>query len=1156
MIRIGNQTARTAATPREPFDYAVANGFDAFEWFPDKLAGGGWDGNDLDAGQRRNVRETARARGMRLSVHARWQANPLQPESSVLFDQDIELARDLGAVLLNIHLYHERGMAAYVEAIRPLMRRLAEVGLQLSIENTPQHSPEDFNELFAELRRMDASAAPAVGMCFDLGHANLCAATRNDYLRFLDRLAPEVPISHLHLHENYGDADSHLPLFTGPAARDDAGVRGMLARLRRREYSGSIIFEQWPHPPALLNQAREKLLRLLDETRPSPDGSNQSKQTAKQSEGSAAAPAEAPAPAVPLNDFARKLVAGDQRSRSWREKLDFIRELLANETSLTAEELVDVAVYLRFLGTGEIRCVEDGRHFRPGHHAQIALQIRDRLANASAPDTAFIVRKIYPWLPSSAQEFQRAEPLTRIRDLAHRNDIPGELKQEIKHTLQNKLHRCAGPEDLATSAALLERISAPGAGYPPEFVEQFRIFHNELKEFFNARSLDERLQSLLPAVNDRNARLMRQFLAEKTQSAPATPPVAVFRTLTELRRSLMVEAGRLPEWERQELLLADIGLEDFAFALLSEIVNAFGDAGAGTEWETVLDLLQQTLANLELSQVDVDECRVLDAELRAWRPLDPASREQLLRLQATVSRARRLAESYSDRIMAWFPQRARALGQALGVPPAAIRIFGEAEIRGHLIFQLSKLASGVLQRLRQALDQPAWDVVVCGHATGRVTPAEHLDGNFSEPALVLLKQAEGDEEIPAGVAGLVLAHDLPHLSHLGVRARQAGVVLVVCQEPAGFEALIQSAGKILSLSASAEKVEWSPAAAAGAVSARQREARLPQVRLQPEPGCIPLEQALPDRGGNKADGVRRLAELANKTGAGFKIPPALVVPFGALAEAWRAAPALEAEYRRITGAINRATEELPGAAKRLRELIERLEVPERIIADVTAKFNRHTRLMVRSSANGEDLENLAGAGLYESVANVTPAEAALAIRCVWASLWTRRAALSRQEAGVPQMQAHMAVLIQQMLVPDFSFVLHTVNPVNRRRGEAYAEIVVGLGETLASAARSGSPYRLVCDRSSGAVATLAFGNFSEALWPDPAGGLRRQIVDYSRVPLSLRPEARQDLGRRLAAIAQFVEAAFHLPQDIEGVVKGDEIYLVQSRPQTGLEEKT
>lgn len=307
-----------------------------------------------------------------------------------------------------------------------------------------------------------------------------------------------------------------------------------------------------------------------------------------------------------------------------------------------------------------------------------------------------------------------------------------------------------------------------------------------------------------------------------------------------------------------------------------------------------------------------------------------------------------------------------------------------------------------------------------------------------------------------------------------------------------------------------------------------------------------------DRGGNKADGARRLAELASHPGAGFKTPPALVVPFGGLTAALRAAPPIEAEYRRIITAINTSSEGLPAAAKRLRELIQQLTVPEEIVAGVAAKCSRHTRLIVRSSANDEDLANLAGAGLYESVANVPPAEVATAIREVWASLWTRRAVVSRQQAGVPQTQVHMAVLLQQLLVPDFSFILHTVNPINQNRREVYAELVVGLGETLASAATRGNPYRLVCHRDSGAVSTLAFASFSDALWPEPDGGLRPGKVDYSQVSLSLEPETREKLGRRLAAIAQLVETAFHQPQDIEGVVKGEEIYLVQSRPQQGL----
>jgi phosphoglucan,water dikinase len=578
-----------------------------------------------------------------------------------------------------------------------------------------------------------------------------------------------------------------------------------------------------------------------------------------------------------------------------------------------------------------------------------------------------------------------------------------------------------------------------------------------------------------------------------------------------------------------------------------------GAAAHRVAWETLLELLQETIANLELSEVEPDECRVLGAELRAWQPLDPADREQMLRLKATVSRARRLAESYSERIMAWFPPRARALGQALGAPQNAAGIFAEAEIRGHLIFQLSKLAGSFLRRIREALQLPAWDVVVGGQATGRVALAEQLGGTFSEPALVLLKRAEGDEEIPAGVAGVVLAHELPHLSHLGVRARQAGVVVVTCEEPSLLEELKVLAGKIVSLSATAEKVAWYPAATAAGAASQPRPVRIPQVRLLPECGCIPLAEALADRGGNKADGVRRLAELATHPAAGFKVPPALVVPFGVVECALRAAPPLEAEYRRLLSALPASTAEgLPAAARQLHELIQQLEVPAETVAGIAAKFSRHSRLMVRSSANDEDWETLAGAGLYESVANVLPAEAALAIRQVWASLWTRRAVTSRHQAGIPQAQAHMAVLIQQMLAPDFSFILHTVNPANQNRRETCAEIVVGLGETLASATEGGNPYRLVCEKPSGAVATLAFANFSHALRPEPAGGLRRERVDYSGVSLSLEPGTRATLGHRLAALAQCVETAFQSPQDIEGIVKGDEICLVQSRPQQGL----
>ena len=146
----------------------------------------------------------------------------------------------------------------------------------------------------------------------------------------------------------------------------------------------------------------------------------------------------------------------------------------------------------------------------------------------------------------------------------------------------------------------------------------------------------------------------------------------------------------------------------------------------------------------------------------------------------------------------------------------------------------------------------------------------------------------------------------------------------------------------------------------------------------------------------------------------------------------------------------------------------------------------------------------------------------------------------------------MAVIIQQMLAPDYSFILHTVNPLGHNADEVYSELAVGLGETLASAASQGTPYRLLCNKKSGEVQTLAFANFSHAFQADSKGGVSRKLLDYSRLPLSCYSEPRIALGRQLAAIGARVENEFEKPQDIEGAIVGNKIYLVQSRPQQGL----
>jgi sugar phosphate isomerase/epimerase len=259
-IRIGNQTnCHTQATL--PFEFALRHGFDAFEWFSDK-GRAGWREDDASPEERERLRQTSRERDMLFSVHTPHAADPSTPEGADAVRRSIRFAGEVGAGVVNVHLFPEHGARAFAASLGPLLEAATVAGVRLSLENTPQTSPDDFNAVFDVLSAVP-DAFERIGMCFDMGHANLFSGTRNNYLHFLDSLGEHVPINHLHAHENWGDRDSHLTLFTGPSDHDDRGVRGLAQRLLSRGFRGSVVLEQWPNPPEQLIHARERLKGLL-----------------------------------------------------------------------------------------------------------------------------------------------------------------------------------------------------------------------------------------------------------------------------------------------------------------------------------------------------------------------------------------------------------------------------------------------------------------------------------------------------------------------------------------------------------------------------------------------------------------------------------------------------------------------------------------------------------------------------------------------------------------------------------------------------------------------------------------------------------------------------------------------------------------------------
>ena len=200
----------------------------------------------------------------------------------------------------------------------------------------------------------------------------------------------------------------------------------------------------------------------------------------------------------------------------------------------------------------------------------------------------------------------------------------------------------------------------------------------------------------------------------------------------------------------------------------------------------------------------------------------------------------------------------------------------------------------------------------------------------------------------------------------------------------------------------------------------------------------------------------------------------------------------------------------------------------------------------------------------------------MCIKRVWGSKWNDRAFLSRRSQGIPHCALFMAVLIQEIIEADYSFVIHTINPITGHSDEIYAEAVPGLGETLVGN-YPGRAFSFILKKGEDEPRILAFPSKSVGLFgsglifrSDSTGedrvgyagaGLydsvmlppsRETILDYSDEPLVWDENFQKEFCVSIAAIGTLVEEKLGFPQDIEGVCSKGQYHVVQTRPQVGI----
>jgi phosphoenolpyruvate synthase/pyruvate phosphate dikinase len=161
---------------------------------------------------------------------------------------------------------------------------------------------------------------------------------------------------------------------------------------------------------------------------------------------------------------------------------------------------------------------------------------------------------------------------------------------------------------------------------------------------------------------------------------------------------------------------------------------------------------------------------------------------------------------------------------------------------------------------------------------------------------------------------------------------------------------------------------------------------------------------------------------------------------------------------------------------------------------------------------------------------------------VWASVWNDRAFDARAAAGIDHKSVKAAVLVQRAMNAESSGVMITQNPFNPADpGAVFINAKRGLGMRVVEGRRVAEQLIYRADPES--VQLLTRSGDDAMLSFDENGGVKEVSVEPGHVVLT------DDLARRLARAGLAIERMFGgEPQDIEWLVIGGVIHIVQSRP--------
>ncbi|MER6134270.1 rifamycin-inactivating phosphotransferase [Streptomyces sp. NPDC001815] len=282
---------------------------------------------------------------------------------------------------------------------------------------------------------------------------------------------------------------------------------------------------------------------------------------------------------------------------------------------------------------------------------------------------------------------------------------------------------------------------------------------------------------------------------------------------------------------------------------------------------------------------------------------------------------------------------------------------------------------------------------------------------------------------------------------------------------------------------------------------------------------------------------------------GIRVPAGFCVTTNAFRRIMAEASSIDDQLDQLSRLDPDDREAIRTLSAQIRRTVEEITIPGDVAEAIThslARFGEQSAYAVRSSATAEDLPTASFAGQQDTYLNVVGPAAILqhVSRC-WASLFTERAVTYRQRSGIDHRTVHMAVVVQQMVIPHAAGILFTADPVTGNRKVATVDAGFGLGEALVSGLVNPDVFTV----RHGEVVAKTISAKQRAVHALPAGGTQEVSIDLQQQE---QPSLTDAQAVRLVQLGRRIEAHFGRPQDIEWCLLDDDFQIVQSRPITTL----